>query len=176
MAKIPFSKLNLKKVKDEVKIIKFNDMDIEVKQYLPVNDKLQLIVNVITNAADGNRFYNPIKIEAFSTLEVLFMYTNLTFTDAQKKDLSKLFDICVSNGLVKEVMATIPKNELDGLLELVYTSADNIYNQMNSAVGILENLRTGDFGDLAQQATDIQQKLADPKNLELLRDVLTKLD
>jgi hypothetical protein len=56
------------------------------------------------------------------------MYTNLTFTDAQKKDLSKLFDICVSNGLVKEVMAVIPKNELDGLLELVYTSADNIYN------------------------------------------------
>jgi hypothetical protein len=47
---------------------------------------------------------------------------------------------------------------------------------MNSAVGILENLRTGDFGDLTQQATDIQQKLADPKNLELLRDVLTKLD
>ena len=176
MAKLPFSKLNLKKVKDEVKIIKFNDMDIEVKQYLPINDKLQLIVNVITNAADGNRFYNPIKIEAFSTLEVLFMYTNLTFTDAQKKDLSKLFDICVSNGLVKEVMAAIPKNELDGLLELVYTSADNIYNQMNSAVGILENLRTGDFGDLTQQATDIQQKLADPKNLELLRDVLTKLD
>jgi hypothetical protein len=40
MAKLPFSKLNLKKVKDEVKIIKFNDMDIEVKQYLPINDKL----------------------------------------------------------------------------------------------------------------------------------------
>ena len=41
MAKVTFTKLALKK-KEEVKNIKINDIDIEVKQYLPVNDKLDL--------------------------------------------------------------------------------------------------------------------------------------
>jgi len=81
MAKVPFSKLGLKKIKDDIVKIDFNGIEIEVKQYLPIDDKLQFVVNVISNAADGNRFYNPIKIEAFSTLEILFMYTNLSFTD-----------------------------------------------------------------------------------------------
>ena len=115
MAKVSFSKLNLKKVNNEVKTVKFNDIDIEVKQYLPIDDKLGFAANVISNAADGNRFYNPIKLEAFMTLEVLFRYTNLSFTEAQQKDLSKLFDIVVSNGLAKVVMDAIPKDELDGV-------------------------------------------------------------
>ena len=176
MAKVPFSKLNLKKVNEEVKTITFNNMNIEVKQYLPIDDKLQFVVNVISNAADGNRFYNPIKLEAFATLEIMFMYTNLSFTDTQKKDLSKLFDIIVSNGLAKEVMAAIPKNELDGLLELVYTSADNIYAQMNSAMAVVETFTSRDMGDMTQQVTELQGQLANPENLTLLRDVMTKLD
>lgn len=176
MAKVPFSKLNLKKVQENVKILTFDGVDIEVKQYLPINDKLQFVVNVISNAADGNRFYNPIKIEAFATLEILFMYTNLSFTDTQKKDLSKLFDICVSNGLAGAVMQTIPKNEVDGLLGLVYNSADNIYKQMNSIVGILQDLNTQDLNEATEQAASIQAKLTNPENLKLLRDVITKLD
>jgi len=174
MAKVPFSKLGLKKVKDDIVNIEFNGIEIEVKQYLPIDDKLQFVVNVISNAADGNRFYNPIKIEAFSTLEILFMYTNLSFTDTQKKDLSKLFDIVVSNGLAKEVMAAIPKNELDGLFELVYTSADGIYGQMNSAYGIIDSIRQ-EYQDAGEDATEIQKRLSDPENLKLLRDVVTKL-
>lgn len=174
MAKVPFSKLNLKKVNEEVKTITFNDMTIEVKQYLPIDDKLQFVVNVISNAADGNRFYNPIKLEAFSTLEIMFMYTNLSFTETQRKDLSKLFDIIVSNGLAKAVMAAIPKNELDGILELVYTSADGIYAQMNSAYGIIDSIRQ-EYQQAGEDAVEIQKRLADPENLKLLRDVMTKL-
>lgn len=174
MAKVPFSKLGLKKVKDDIVNIEFNGIEIEVKQYLPIDDKLQFVVNVISNAADGNRFYNPIKIEAFSTLEILFMYTNLSFTDTQKKDLSKLFDIVVSNGLANEVMAAIPKNELDGLFELVYTSADGIYAQMNSAYGIIDSIRQ-EYQAAGEDATEIQKRLSDPENLKLLRDVMTKL-
>jgi hypothetical protein len=51
MAKVTFTKLALKK-KEEVKNIKINDIDIEVKQYLPVNDKLDLIARVISGAHD----------------------------------------------------------------------------------------------------------------------------
>lgn len=176
MAKVPFSKLGLKKAKEDIKTIEFNGISIEVKQYLPIDDKLQFVVNVISNAADGNRFYNPIKIEAFTTLEFLFYYTNLSFTDTQKKDLGKLFDICVSNGLVQEVLDAIPADEVGEVRNLVKNSADNIYAQMNSAMSIVEAFINRDVGDMTAQAIDIQEKLANPENLALLRDVMTKLD
>ena len=51
MAKLTFSKLALKK-QDEIKIVKYNEHEIEVKQYLPVNDKLDLIARVIIGAHD----------------------------------------------------------------------------------------------------------------------------
>ena len=176
MAKVPFSKLGLKKIKDDIVKINFNGIEIEVKQYLPIDDKLQLVVNVISNAADGNRFYNPIKISAFITLEIIFMYTNLSFTDTQKKDLSKLYDILISNGLAAEVINAIPEKEYKAITSLVYNSADNIYEQMNSAMSVVETFVNRDVGDTTQQVADLQEQLANPENLTLLRDIMTKLD
>ena len=46
MAKVAFSKLGVK-TNQEVKTITWNDQTIEVKQYLPVNNKLELASRVI---------------------------------------------------------------------------------------------------------------------------------
>ena len=46
MAKIGFTKLGLKP-NNEIVNIKFNEQNIEVKQYLPVEEKLELITNVL---------------------------------------------------------------------------------------------------------------------------------
>jgi len=99
MAKVTFTKLALKK-KEKVKNIKINDIDIEVKQYLPVNDKLDLIARVISGAHDQNNFPNPIKIEVIGAIEIIMAYTNITFTDKQKEDISKLYDILDSNDVI----------------------------------------------------------------------------
>ena len=80
MAKVSFTKLGLK-VNQEVKMIEFNEQTIEVKQYLPVNDKLALISNVINASADDYNFANPVKIEVFLALEIIANYTNINFTE-----------------------------------------------------------------------------------------------
>ena len=67
MAELTFSKLALKK-QDEIKIVKYNELEIEVKQYLPVNDKLNLIARVIMGAHDENNFPNPIKIKVIRSI------------------------------------------------------------------------------------------------------------
>ena len=41
MAKVSLTKLGLK-VNQDIQIIDFNEQDIEIKQYLPVNEKLML--------------------------------------------------------------------------------------------------------------------------------------
>ena len=98
MAKVAFTKLGLKK-KDEVKTVNINNNVIEVKQYLPINEKLELIGRVLNQAADDNNFSNPVKLEVFTALEIVFTYTNISFTDKQKEDLIKLYDILESNNI-----------------------------------------------------------------------------
>ena len=61
MAKVSFTKLGLKKNED-VEIVEWNEQKIEVKQYLPIEDKLKLITAIIQNSIDDNGYYNPAKI------------------------------------------------------------------------------------------------------------------
>ena len=173
MAKVSLTKLGLKK-NEEVGILHINKQDIEVKQYLPINEKLELISSVINSAADENNFSNPVKENVFLTLEILYHYTNINFTDKQKEDPVKLYDLVVSSGLVNKITDLIPEEELDEVINGVAQSVKAVYTYRNSVLGILESI-SQDYSALNLDATEIQQKLADPDNMALLKQILTKL-
>ena len=173
MAKVSLTKLGLK-VNQDIKTIEFNEQTIEVKQYLPVNDKLELISNVINFAHDENNFSNPVKVSIFTTLEIMYAYTNINFTDKQKEDPTKLYDMLISSGLVSEVINAIPEAEYHEILCGVSDSIDAVYTYRNSVMGILDTV-SADYNALDLDATNIQKKLADPENMALLKQVLTKL-
>lgn len=173
MAKVSLTKLGLK-VNQDVKSIEFNEQIIEVKQYLPVNDKLELIGNVINSAHDENNFSNPVKVSVFTTLEIMYAYTNINFTEKQKEDPTKLYDMLISSGLVCEVINAIPEAEYHEVICGVEDSINAIYTYRNSVMGILDTIST-DYSNLDLDASDIQSKIADPENMAFLKDVLTKL-
>ena len=174
MPKVPFSKLNLKKI-DKVQVVTINGLEVEVKQYLPVAEKLELIANVLNNSADDNNFANPVKTYVLSHLDIIYAYTNLSFTDKQKEDPAKLYDILDTNGIIDSIILAIPPSEYDNLIEDITSTIDAYYKYKNSALGILEAATT-DYKNLDLEASDIQKKIADPDNLTLLKDVITKLD
>lgn len=172
-AKPTFAKMGLK-MDTDVKVIKIGEQEIEVKQYLPVNDKLTLIGNVISSAADDNNFSNPIKLEVFTALEIVFAYTNISFTDKQKEDPVKLYDLMECNGIFNMVIEAIPKVEYKSIIDGVEECSEAVYTYRNSVMGILDIIGQ-DYSNTQYEATSIQKALADPQNLSLLKDVLTKL-
>lgn len=173
MAKIPFTKLQLKKI-NESKEFTYNDQVITVKQYLPIADKLTLIGDVINWASDEYNFANPVKLDMFLSLGIVFTYTNLSFTEKQKEDIAKLYDLLEENGIIDGVIKLIPEEEYRTLWDGVVELADNIYAYQTSVLGILDTV-SRDYSNLNLDATEIQQKLADPDNMALLKSVLTKL-
>lgn len=173
MAKIPFTKLQLKKI-NESKEFTYNDQVIIVKQYLPIQDKLALISRVINSAADEYNFANPVKLDMYLALEIVFTYTNLSFTEKQKQDIAKLYDLLEENKIFDKVIELIPEEEYNTLWEGVVELSESIYAYQTSILGILDTV-TKDYKDLNFDATEIQKKLADPENMELLKSVLTKL-
>lgn len=173
MAKLAFTKLGLK-VNDEIKTVEFNEQAIEVKQYLPVNEKLEVIAEVLNNSADDNNFANPVKVDVYTAIAVLEAYTNISFTEKQKENVTKLYDAVVSTGLYNSVIEAIPDNEFGSLNIAIANTINAFYRYRNSVLGILENI-SSDYSKLNLDASAIQQKLADPENMELLRSVLSKL-
>lgn len=173
MAKIGFTKLSLKR-KNEVKTITINNNQIEIKQYLPVNEKLDLIARVINGAHDQNNFPNPIKIEVIGTLEMIMAYTNISFTEKQKEDIPKLYDLLEENGIIKDIISQIPEDEYNFIIDGINKTVDAVYTYNNSVLGILESI-SQDYSALDFDVEKIQQAMSNPENLELLKDVLTKL-
>ena len=174
MAKVSFTKLGLKK-KEEIKNITINDQVIEVKQYLPISDKINIITNVIENSADDNNFANPVKVEVFANLEIMYAYTNISFTDKQKEDPTKLHDLLEENGVIAEVIAAIPENEYALLLGWIDETIEAFYKYRNSVLGILDTI-SADYSNLSLDATNLQKQIADPENIKLLKSIMSKLD
>jgi isopropylmalate/homocitrate/citramalate synthase len=168
-----FAKLKLQK-NTTVKTVIVNDFEIEVKQYLPIEEKLNLITNVINYAADVNGFMNPLKVELFGTLEIIYAYSNISFTEKQREDSVNLYDTLVGSGVADKIIAEIPRVEYEGVLETINECIEHIYAYKNSAAGIIESV-VQDYGNVSFNATEIQKQLADPNNMALLKDVLTKL-
>lgn len=173
MARLSFSKLKLKPL-EEVVEIDFNGNVIEVKKYLPINDKLEMVGNILTNAADANRFWNSGKLDLFIALEIMYNYTNLTFTDKQKEDPCKLYDTIVTTGLYNAVLDAIGDVEFYFLNKLVKEMIESIYTYNNSIFGLLNSI-VSDYDGLKLDASEIQKYLADPENLGLLKTVVDKL-
>lgn len=174
MAKVSFSKLGLKKKAETVKVQLTNDIEVEVLQYLPINDKLNLIAAVLNGSADQNNFANPVKIAIVANLEIVKAYTNLSFTEKQLEDTAKLYDLLEENDIINKIIMQIPSMEYEFLLDGIDKTIKAYYDYRNSIFGILEAVNQ-DYTNLDLDASSIQQKLADPENLELLKNVLTKL-
>lgn len=172
MANVAFNKLGLKK-KEEVKKIIFNEQEIEVKQYLPIQDKLNIIFNAISKTEDENRFFNPVKLECYCTLEIIYAYTNIKFTDKQLEDEGKLFDLMEENELINLIFSAIPEDETDFIMDSCERAAEAIYTYNNSAVGIIEALKDN-AEDLNLDINNIINTINDPKALEFVKNLVNK--
>lgn len=176
MAKIAFSKLGLTKDKlDEFQTVEFNDQTIEVKQYLPIAEKAELISRVLNNSVDDDAgYYNNLKLDMWLALEIVYVYSNINFTEKQKSDPMKLYDLLSSNKLLNLIIGLVPESEFYYLTKVTHELATAIYTYRNSALGILDSIGR-DYSNLNLDATEIQKKLADPENLTLLKNVVEKL-
>ena len=141
MAKVPFSKLKCK-INEDIKELKLSDdITIEVKQYLPIQEKLKLIGRVVELAHEEDYNYsNPVKANVFTELEIVFAYTNLSFTDKQKEEPAKLYDLLVSSGTLNEILITIPMDEVTMICDAVSNSIESVYQYQNSLIGMVDNI------------------------------------
>ena len=136
---------------------------------------MALISRVINLSHDSsNNFANPVQVEVIGTIEIIIAYTNLSFTEKQKEDYAKLYDLLEENGITKDLISAIPEDEYAFLIDGINDSIEAVYKYQNSVLGILDSVAQ-DYSNLEFDASKIQQELADPQNLELLKGIMSRL-
>ena len=170
MAKVSFSKLGLTK-NTQVGKIEWNEQEVEVKAYLPIQEKLELISSVLNQCQDENNFINEAKMAMFMDLEIVYHYTNINFTEKQKSDPAKLYDLLAGSGFLQDLYTVLPPTEVRSISIWLDKTANHIYHYRNSIYGILDAMKT-DYSNLEFDADLIREKIADPETLGVLRKVL----
>ena len=150
MANVPYTNLGLK-LNPEVKTFKIQgktkELEIEVSQYLPIRDKYDLVMIVIQNAYEGG-IYNPIKIEMYLHLYLVYLYSNLTFTENQKADEEKLYDTLNYSGIMNRIIELIPEEEYNEITKYI----EDIIKDTKEKNSHISSLLTGLINDLPRQA------------------------
>ena len=165
MTKTTYASMKLK-VNTETKEIDFNGNKIEVLQYLPIDDKYSLL-NITLQKAKEGAIYNPLKKDMFFHLHLIYMYTNLVFTDKQREDESKIYDTLVSNGLLDKVLEAIPDTEFDTLYSYLNEQEKIILTYKNTVGGVITEI----IDNLPLQAEQMQ-KIVDNFDPQKFQNVL----
>lgn len=136
MAKASFSKLKIK-LNIEVDTFEWNGVTVEVKQYLSADNKRDL-VDIALQKTKTNGLYHPVLLTAYTALNIVYLYTNVDFTEKQKEDELKLYDMMYSSGFLDEVMNRIPFTEIDAIEDFIEIRRKELIEYTNSFGGIFK--------------------------------------
>ena len=162
---ISYANMKLKPVTTTHKF-EWNENEIEVLDYLPIEDKYDLIMITLQKSLEDG-YYNPIKIDEFFHLHLIYMYTNINFTEKQKENEHKLYDSLKSNGLIDAFIEQMNEFDYSELFNMLDDTKRELTEYKRSVSGIIQNIIT----DLPKQA-EAMQDIIDNFDKEKYQNVL----
>lgn len=136
--KVSYANMKLK-TKTEVTTFDFCDQKIEVLKYLPAQDKYDLLMTALQKSLEGN-IYNEFKLNLFFEMNLVYMYTNISFTEKQREDEFKLYDTLKSNGFFELFYTAIDENEYNELMEQITALKETLEKSNSTIAGVIANL------------------------------------
>lgn len=152
-----------------------NNKEILIKTWLPTHDLLQLISRIVNRSVDEYDYCNPCRVKIVREVEMVLACSNVEVPDYENADICEIYDYLYANKIID---AVVDATRATGLWDIVMGSVnevvDSVYKYSNSARGIIRGI-TSDLEDVQFDVEAIQEKLGNPENLALLKDILTKL-
>ena len=117
------------------------DTDIEVNQYISIEDKNSIITMALQNSEEDT-IYNECKLKMYFELYIAYMYSNIEFTEDDKNDPVKTYDTLVSNGVIQDIIAALPQVEYIELCNMLAITKENKMKYKNSIAATINHFIT----------------------------------
>ena len=110
-----YKDLKLEKSK-AIKVFDWNGKQISINKYLSMDDKYDIVMIALQKSFEDG-IYNPIKLDMFFHLNLVYMYTDLIFDDEDRTDEVKLYDELKGSGFLDKFLQNIDPQEYKELQE-----------------------------------------------------------
>jgi hypothetical protein len=127
------------KINKTYKTINFKGQDIKIAEYLPIDEKIALI-DIALQKSMYNGMVHPLQLKKYYELGLVYMYTDVIFSDEDRADEAKLYDVLYCSNFINDVIKSIPAREIQTLAEMLKETKIAIEKHKVSAVGIIETL------------------------------------
>ena len=154
-------------INNETSTARVNDFEFEVKKYLPMEDKIDLI-QIALQKAEEDGIYNEMLLEVFFNLNIIYLYTDIEIPEEMREDELKLYDLLNSNDIIDCTIAFMDKEEYEELLNYLTTMKTNILTYKNTAASVIKSI-IQDLPKNAEAAAKIVEEF-DPDKYKAVRD------
>ena len=164
--KVSYANMKLK-TNTAVNTFEFCGQKIEVLKYLPAADKYDLLMITLQKSLEGN-IYNEFKLNLFFELNLVYMYTNISFTEKQREDEFKLYDTLRSNGFFELFYEALDDKEYEELFDQIAELKATMEKSKGSVAGVIANI-IEDLPANAEAAAKIVESF-DPSQFQAVVD------
>lgn len=168
MTKLALSKLKLNKETEVIKV-PFGEVEIEVKQYLPIEEKIS-IINIILQDCVEEVTINRAKADALLHIYMVMSYTNLSFTKKERDNLFETYDLLEKNGVIDAIINALPEVEYNAFVEYVEKAMNDYDKYKTSLLGVAEQV-LAQLPDVLGEINNIMKGF-DPGKLQVLSQLV----
>ena len=136
--KVSYTNMKLK-VNTQVNTFDFCGQKIEVLKYLPAKDKYDLLMVTLQKATEQGA-YNDFLVNMYFELNLVYMYTNISFTEKQREDEYKLYDSLKSNGFFDSFYQALNEDEYNQLFASLNTLRKDTITYRMSMSSVISNI------------------------------------
>ena len=173
MAKISLTKIA--DVKIPAKTVKFNDeIDFTIIQYLPIEDKINLLERVVNKSCDSTGFVNPLLSQIHFAIEMVKEYLNLNITEKQSENTAKLYDKLLNAGVINFLWENLPEGELNAM-EDCFADLVEFYNTYNMSAAGVVNAISNNFTATETDMSDLIDALGQTDGYKTIQEAIAKL-
>lgn len=127
------------KYKKEFKTFTWRDKEIKISQYLPIDEKIALI-DIALQKSMYNGMVHPLQLKKYYELGLVYMYSDIVFSEEDRADEAKIYDELWASGLLDEIIKRIAPKEIQTCAEMLKETKLAVEKHKVSAVGIIETL------------------------------------
>lgn len=161
-----YANMKLKVDTSTKKIDLGNGIEVEVLKYLPIEEKYNLIEITLQKAYEAG-IYNPLKLDMYFALNLVYLYSNISFTDKQREDEYKLYDTLQSNGIMDKIIDAIDDDEYNNLYTLLVETEEKYNAYSKSILGFISEL-----GNIVNQNADSLKEITNSFDPSQFKNVL----
>lgn len=142
------------KYNKDYKTIQWRGSNIKILEYLPIDEKIALI-DISLQKSMYNGMVHPLQLKKYYELGLVYMYTDITFSEQDRADEATIYDSLCASGLLNEIIKSIPAKEIQICAEMLKDTKFAIEKHKVSAVGIIETF----INILSEEVPNIMKQL-----------------